>query len=126
MIPFVIEQAIPQYRYQNIITHYHICENDTKLNEKIINTIVELMILAVDTFNKTGFEIEINTIASYEQFCKYYWEYYELRNENTICRCETIFKIHYFTPLNNEWILWDINNIENQTRIIDAFIKASS
>ena len=98
MIPYVIEQSNPSddIRLPNIDTHYYSSEKD-KLNENIINSIIEIMYEFCS--EEYGYGIKI---TSYDDFCSKYWETMEFRMDNFY-----VFYIKYFENDWKEWIVED-------------------
>ena len=78
MIPFVIEHSNPSddIKERNIDTHYYSSEKD-KLNENIINRLIEIMYEFCSDIYGIGMKI-----ISYDDFCYQYWKKMEIKMEN--------------------------------------------
>jgi hypothetical protein len=110
MIPYVIEQSNPSddIRVPNIDTHYYSSEKD-KLNENIINNIIQIMYEFCS--DKYGYGIKI---TSYHDFCDKYWKIKEIGLEN--------FYIFYVKYFENDWKKdWIVE--EHKEEIYNSYIN---
>ena len=93
MIPYVIQQSRPSdLKNYNIITTCRSSDKD-KLNENIINFIVDVMYEFCS--DEYGYGIKI---ISYDDFCHQYWKIKEIKMDNFY-----IFRVTYF---ENNWKPW--------------------
>lgn len=115
MIPYCIQRAFPcdDIRDNNIETEYG-CVEKEKLNETIMNFIIEFM----NDFccQETGHNIKI---TSYEDFCEKYWNI----GVFIVRGWYFIFHIYYF---EDKWIEWDVEKYHPLIYIeyVDKYIKS--
>jgi hypothetical protein len=105
MIPYVIEHSnssddIEDY---NIDTTYYSCEKE-KLNENIINNIIEIMYEFCSEEYGHGIKI-----SSYDNFCYQYWKIKEITLENFY-----VFRVNYF---ENDWKHWNVEDYKKEIYI---------
>ena len=98
MIPYVIEHSnsSDDIKESNIDTSYFSSEKD-KLNENIINNIIDIMYEFCS--EEYGYDIKI---TSYDDFCYQYWKIKEIKMVNFY-----VFNIKYF---ENGWKDWNVED----------------
>ena len=105
MIPYVIEHSNPSddIKERNIDTSYYSSEID-KLNENIINSLIEIMYTFCSEEYGDGMKI-----TSYDDFCYQYWKTMEIKMEN--------FYVFYIKYFENHWKDWNIEHYKEDIYI---------
>jgi len=105
MIPYVIEQSNPcdDIRLPNIDIIYYSSEKD-KLNENIINSIIDIMYEFCSEEYGHGIKI-----TSYHDFCEQYWKIKEIGLEN--------FYVFYIKYFDNHWKEWNVEHYKEDIYI---------
>lgn len=102
MIPYYIQHAYPidNMRDNNIDTENGCVENE-KINETIINSIIEFM----NNYccEETGHNLQI---TSYIDFCEKFWK----NGDYIISGWYFIFNVYYF---EDKWIEWDVEKYQD-------------
>ena len=102
MIPYVIVQSNPSddIDERNIDTYYFSSEKD-KLNENIINNLIEIMYEFCSEEYGNGIKIK-----SYDDFCNQYWKIMEIKMEN--------FYVFYIKYFENDWKDWNVKDYKEE------------
>uniref|UniRef100_A0A6C0EPG4 Uncharacterized protein n=1 Tax=viral metagenome TaxID=1070528 RepID=A0A6C0EPG4_9ZZZZ len=105
MIPYVIEHSntSDDIKECNIDTSYYSSEKD-KLNENIINNIIEIMYEFCS--EEYGYGIKI---SSYDDFCYQYWKIREIKMAN--------FYLFYIKYFENGWKIWNVEDYKEDIYI---------
>jgi len=105
MIPYVIEHSnsSDDIRHSNIDTSYYSSEKE-KLNESIINNIIEIMYEFCSEEYGHGIKI-----SSYDDFCNQYWKIKEITLENFY-----VFSVNYF---EKDWKHWNVEDYKEDIYI---------
>ncbi len=105
MTPYVIEHSNPSddIKERNIDTYYYSSEKD-KLNENIINSVIEIMYEFCSDDYGHGMKI-----ISYDDFCYQYWKTMEIKMEN--------FYVFYIKYFENDWKDWYVEDYKEEIYI---------
>ena len=114
MVPYYIQDAFPvdDMRDNNIYTVNGCVENE-KLNETIINIIIEF----INDFCCRDINNNI-IITSYKDFCEKFWN----NGEYIIRGWYYIFNVYYF---EDKWIEWDVEKYQELIYIeyVNKYLK---
>jgi hypothetical protein len=105
MIPYVIEHSNPSddIKESNIDIHYYSSEKD-KLNDNIINSLIEIMYEFCSDIYGIGMKIK-----SYDDFCYQYWNTMEIKMKN--------FYVFYIKYFENDWKDWNVEDYKEEIYI---------